>query len=65
MDKAAEINPSLKPLATDKMAINKQTGFWIYYAYGVAAMHKSDYLKVGGFRWVQEKKRFACCLQKK
>jgi len=50
MNKAAAINLDIEPLVRDKMAINKQTGFWIYYAYGVAAMYKSDYLKVGGFR---------------
>ena len=50
MDKAAALNPDLEPFIRDKMAINKETGFWIYYAYGVAAMYKSDYVKVGGFR---------------
>ena len=50
MDKAASIDMDLRSLVKDKMAINKQTGFWIYYAFGVAAMYKSDYLKVGGFR---------------
>uniref|UniRef100_H2YKP6 Hexosyltransferase n=1 Tax=Ciona savignyi TaxID=51511 RepID=H2YKP6_CIOSA len=50
LDAAAAIDTSIYPDVEHKVDINKQTGFWIYYAFGVAAMYKSDYLKVGGFR---------------
>nr|CAB3230942.1 chondroitin sulfate synthase 3-like [Phallusia mammillata] len=50
MDESGRVVPSLQALTDNKLDINKQTGFWIYYAYGVAAMYKVDYLKVGGFR---------------
>lgn len=26
-----------------------EKGFWIHYAFGIAAMYKSDYVAVGGF----------------
>ncbi|XP_076820934.1 chondroitin sulfate synthase 3-like [Clavelina lepadiformis] len=48
--KAAAVDADLQFFTVNNMDINKQTGFWIYYAYGVAAMYKSDYVKVGGFR---------------
>nr|XP_002131646.1 chondroitin sulfate synthase 3-like isoform X1 [Ciona intestinalis] len=50
MKHASTVDMELVQDVEDPMQINKQTGFWIYYAFGVAAMYKSDYLKVGGFR---------------
>ena len=50
MDESGEVHPSLQKYVENKMEINEYTGFWIHFAYGVAAMYKSDYLKAGGFR---------------
>nr|CAB3230931.1 chondroitin sulfate synthase 3-like [Phallusia mammillata] len=47
MNGASRVFPLLQ--TRDKEQISKQSGFWIYYGFGISAMYKSDYTKIGGF----------------
>ena len=53
MSEAAKMDFSLAGLASDKWQVNKQTGFWMHYAFGIVGMYRDDYLKIGGFKLVE------------
>jgi chondroitin sulfate synthase len=37
------------PSGVNDNEINKYTGYWVYYGYGMACMYNEDYRRVGGF----------------
>ena len=53
MSEAAKMDFSLHGLVNDKWQVNKQTGFWMHYAFGIVGMYRDDYLKIGGFKLVE------------
>ena len=50
MEEASRSYPALWPLVKNKLQLNKETGFWMHYAYGIVGMYKEDYLNIGGYK---------------